>query len=45
MRFEVSSHDPPSIHDDDDDSGMMEMDENETSIGNIDINNNDICYM
>ncbi|XP_076945522.1 exocyst complex component SEC3A-like [Bidens hawaiensis] len=37
MRFEVSSHDPPSIQDDDDDSGMMDMDENETNIGTLDM--------
>ncbi|KAI3785531.1 hypothetical protein L1987_44650 [Smallanthus sonchifolius] len=38
MHFEVSSPDPPSIHDDDDDDlGMMEMDENDPNRGTLDM--------
>ncbi|KAI3777425.1 hypothetical protein L1987_47225 [Smallanthus sonchifolius] len=37
MRFEASSPDSPSIHDDDDDLGMMEVDENGTNKGAVDL--------
>ncbi|KAD4888725.1 hypothetical protein E3N88_20798 [Mikania micrantha] len=37
MRLEVSSPDPPSIHDDDVDLSMMEMDENNTNKGTVDM--------
>ncbi|KAK9054352.1 hypothetical protein SSX86_025430 [Deinandra increscens subsp. villosa] len=45
MRFEASSPDPPSIHDADDDLSMMEVDENGTNKGALDLGalNESLC--